>query len=38
MLEQTNAELSGRLEERDQELDAARAANRELISTVNKRS
>lgn len=37
VLEQANFELRERLEERDGELDAARAANRELISTINKR-
>ncbi len=37
-LEQTNVELGGQLEERNSEIEAARAANRELISTINKRS
>ncbi|GLP83117.1 DUF6262 family protein [Mycobacterium antarcticum] len=37
-LEQTNVELGGQLEERNSEIEAARAANRELISTINRRS
>ncbi|NMM91590.1 hypothetical protein B2J88_46090 [Rhodococcus sp. SRB_17] len=36
MLEQQVVELGGHLEERNQELDAARAANRELFANVNK--
>ncbi|MEU3778127.1 DUF6262 family protein [Streptomyces sp. NPDC032472] len=36
-LEQANTELSARLEERDAELEAARAANRELTRAVNHR-
>jgi hypothetical protein len=36
-LEQQVVDLRGRLEERDQELDAARTANRELIANLNKR-
>jgi hypothetical protein len=36
-LEQQVVELCGQLDERDQELDAARGANRELIATLNKR-
>ncbi|WP_405167164.1 DUF6262 family protein [Nocardia sp. NBC_01499] len=36
MLEQQVVELTGKLEERDQELDAARAANRELFTNMNK--
>ncbi|WP_433635515.1 DUF6262 family protein [Nocardia sp. CA-120079] len=36
-LEQQIAELRAQLEERDQELDAARAANRELFASMNKR-
>jgi hypothetical protein len=35
-LEQKNVKLARQLEERDSELDAARAANRELICTLNK--
>lgn len=35
-LEQRNKALQRQLEERDGELDAARAANRELISTLNR--
>jgi hypothetical protein len=34
-LEQANTELSARLEERDAELEAARAANRELTRALN---
>lgn len=34
-LEQHVAELTGQLDERNQELDAARAANRELMSQIN---
>ena len=37
-LEQKNVSLARQLEERDLELDAARAANRELICTLNKGS
>lgn len=37
-LEQVNTALSARLEERGAELDAARAANRELTRTLNHRS
>ena len=37
-LEQKNVNLARQLEERDLELDAARAANRELICTLNKGS
>jgi hypothetical protein len=37
-LEQKNVHLARQLEERDLELDAARAANRELICTLNKGS
>ncbi|RDI34077.1 hypothetical protein DEU38_102436 [Rhodococcus sp. AG1013] len=36
MLEQHVVELTGLLEERDQELDAARAANRELFANMNR--
>ncbi|MCX4094552.1 DUF6262 family protein [Nocardia sp. alder85J] len=36
-LEQQVTELRGQLRERDQELDAARAANRELFAGMNKR-
>ncbi|WP_433574099.1 DUF6262 family protein [Nocardia brasiliensis] len=36
-LEQQVVELRGQLDERDQELDAARAANRELFANMNKR-
>jgi Family of unknown function (DUF6262) len=36
-LEQHNAELRSQLSERDDELDAARAANRELITRMNRR-
>jgi hypothetical protein len=38
VLVQQTVELTGQLEERDQELDAARAANRELITRLNKRA
>jgi hypothetical protein len=34
-LEQENVELTRRLEERGEELDAARAANREMITQLN---
>lgn len=34
-LEQVNVELTSRLEERGEELDAARAANREMITQLN---
>ncbi|MGW0585164.1 DUF6262 family protein [Streptomyces sp. NPDC002920] len=34
-LEQTNVELTGQLEDRQAELDAARAANRELTRALN---
>lgn len=37
-LEQQVVSLHDQLEQRDQELDAARAANRELISNLNRRS
>jgi septal ring factor EnvC (AmiA/AmiB activator) len=37
-LEQQVVDLKGQLEERDQELDAARTANRELIANLNKRN
>lgn len=37
-LEQRNVKLARQLEERDLELDAARAANRELICSLNKGS
>jgi hypothetical protein len=37
MLEQQVAELHGHLDERDQELEAARAANRELFANLNRR-
>jgi predicted nucleic acid-binding Zn-ribbon protein len=37
-LEQQVVDLRGRLEERDQELDAARTANRELIANLNRRT
>ena len=37
-VEQKNVKLARQLEERDLELDAARAANRELIFTLNKGS
>jgi len=37
-LEQQVMNLTGQTEERDQELDAARAANRELITRLNMRS
>ena len=37
-LEQQIVDLTGKLEERDQELDAARAANRELITSLNRPS
>jgi hypothetical protein len=36
-LEQLVSELRGQLNDREQELDAARAANRELIINVNRR-
>ncbi|MET8771173.1 hypothetical protein [Streptomyces sp. NPDC004658] len=36
-LEQMNTELTARLEERDAELEAARAANRELTRALNQR-
>ncbi|MET7355446.1 hypothetical protein [Streptomyces mirabilis] len=36
-LEQTNTELLARLEERDTELEAARAANRELTRAMNQK-
>ncbi|MEU9083334.1 DUF6262 family protein [Streptomyces sp. NPDC048357] len=36
-LEQANIELSARLEERDAELEAARAANRELTRALNQK-
>ena len=36
-LEQTNTELSAQLEERDTELEAARAANRELTRALNQK-
>lgn len=36
-LEQMNTELSATLEERDAELEAARAANRELTRSLNQR-
>ncbi|MGH3441076.1 MAG: hypothetical protein ACRDUY_03350, partial [Nitriliruptorales bacterium] len=35
MLEQKTVDLRLQLEERDQDLDAARAANRELITRLN---
>lgn len=35
-LEQHVVDLTGRLEERDQELDAARTANRELFTNMNR--
>jgi hypothetical protein len=35
--EQLNTELNARLEERDAELEAARAANRELTRALNQR-
>ena len=34
-LEQKVVELSGQLEEREQELDAARGTNRELMTKLN---
>jgi hypothetical protein len=34
-LEQTKFDLTRQLEERDEQLDAARAANRELITQLN---
>jgi uncharacterized protein involved in exopolysaccharide biosynthesis len=34
-LEQQVIDMTGRLEERDEELQAARAANRQLISRLN---
>jgi uncharacterized protein YlxW (UPF0749 family) len=37
-LEQQVVDLRGRLDERDQELDAARTANRELIANLNRRT
>ena len=37
-LEQHVVDLTNQLEERDQELDAARAANRDLMANLNKRS
>jgi hypothetical protein len=37
MLEQQVTELRGYLDERDQELEAARAANRELFTNMNRR-
>ncbi|MGV9680275.1 DUF6262 family protein [Nocardia sp. NPDC003482] len=37
-LEQQIVELRAQLEDRDQDLDAARAANRELFASMNKRS
>ncbi|MET8848492.1 hypothetical protein [Amycolatopsis sp. NPDC004625] len=37
-LEQQVVDLRGQLEERDQELDAARTANRELIANLNRRA
>jgi transposase-like protein len=37
-LEQTVVNLQAQLDERNQELDAARAANRELIANLNRRS
>lgn len=37
-LERMNAELTARLEERDAELEAARAANRELTRALNQRA
>lgn len=37
-LERMNAELTARLEERDAELEAARAANRELPRALNQRA
>ena len=36
LLEQQVVDLTGRLEERDQELDAARTANRELFANMNR--
>ncbi|WP_246064275.1 hypothetical protein [Nonomuraea longispora] len=36
-LEEENADLQLRLEERDQELQAARDSNRELMSALNSR-
>jgi hypothetical protein len=36
-LEQQVVDLRGQVQERDQELDAARAANRELIANLNRR-
>lgn len=36
-LEQANTELLARLEERDAELEAARAANRELTRALNQK-
>ncbi|MBF6216166.1 hypothetical protein IU487_34800 [Nocardia puris] len=38
LLEQQVAELHGHLEDRDQELEAARAANRELFANMNRRT
>nr|WP_280260737.1 DUF6262 family protein [Nocardia abscessus] len=37
MLEQRVVELTRQLDERDQELDAARAANREMFANMNRR-
>ncbi|WP_291408888.1 hypothetical protein [Actinophytocola sp.] len=37
-LEQQVVDLRGQLAERDEELDAARTANRELIANLNKRN
>ncbi|MEW2491013.1 hypothetical protein [Streptomyces sp. NPDC048411] len=37
LLEQRNVELTGALEEREAELDAARAANRDLTRALNQR-
>jgi transposase-like protein len=37
-LEQHVVDLKGQLEERDQELDAARIANRDLITNLNRRN
>jgi hypothetical protein len=36
VLEQRNVKLTHQIEERDLELDAARAANREMIHALNK--
>lgn len=38
MLEQQVVELTGQLRDRDQELDAARAENREMFTNMNKRT